>query len=285
MKRIIVLLPLIVAISLPLIANGERYQQELSIHDNDSLHISTDVPAIIVEENRSRDELNVELHGPNASRFRMTVKKNRDTVTVEVKKKRTLGIDLLEVFGTELRISIPKDMILENVEISSVSGSITVDPVIEGKEIFLSTVSGAIKFDALRSEDKIQIASVSGRIEGNQMESGTIIVDNVSGALLLQKVESRDGAVEVNTISGAVSLGTVNAATTEVNSISGKIEVALPSSFDGTLETSTLSGRIVTDLDRISETQTEKRSNTFIVGNGKERISLSSTSGSIHIDN
>ena len=155
MKRNILLVGLLLAIGLPLMAAGTSYRQELSIGKHDNIRISTDVPDIIIEQNNSGNRILVSLHGPNTSQFRMVANEGRDGIVVEVKRKRTFGLNAIDIFGTELRVSIPKSLSNGEFEITSVSGTIQVATSLVSNEVSFESVSVAITFEDRKVSEEV----------------------------------------------------------------------------------------------------------------------------------
>jgi DUF4097 and DUF4098 domain-containing protein YvlB len=130
----------------------------------------------------------------------------------------------------------------------------------------------------------LEIASVSGTIEGKAIEAGDVEITNVSGAIKINKITSTSRSdVEVGSVSGAVKLSLLDAAKATVESISGAISVTLPRTFAGHVSASSLSGSISTGIDGVHDLNTEKRTQTFAIGNGSAVLEVSTTSGSIRI--
>jgi hypothetical protein len=282
MRRVAYVLILLLVASLPLAAAGEAYRKELQIGNNDSLKIVSDIPDIIIDRNNSKNRIDVSLVGPNTTRFRMDIKESGDGVVIEVKKKFVFGVDLMDVFGTELTISLPHDLSYREVEIASVSGEVSLEMPLKAHSISLETVSGKISFENLAATDDVDLKSVSGAIVGSTVEAGDLSVEQVSGALRLESVRVQDDDVEISSISGSIEIGMFDTLEAEVRTISGFIDLKLPSSFDGVVQTSTISGR-VENLTRSVQSETEGKTNRSTLGNGRGMIVLSTTSGSIHI--
>lgn len=282
MKRTVLLLVLMAAM-FPLAASGESYRQRLQISEYDSLKISADIPEVIIEPNDSKGSVTVSLEGPSSDRFNFSVESHRNGISIEVRKKRTFGIDLIDVFGTELRITIPKHLLLGNVEISSVSGGLEVAMPIEAQEITLETVSGRLSFETLVADREVELHSVSGRIEGKSVEGSAIDVETVSGAIRLGSVTVLDDDLSIDSISGAVDLDLVEADRTEINTISGSIDMTLVKSFTGTVETHTIGGSVNADLPNGTTTSKDRKTTLFTIGNGSGHHELSTTSGAIRI--
>lgn len=282
MRRLVYVLILLLVASLPLAAAGEAYRKELQIGKNDSVKIISDIPDIIIDQNNSKNRIDVSLVGPNTTRFNMDIRESGGGVVIEVKKKFVFGVDLMDVFGTELIISLPQDLTYREVEIASVSGEVSLNMPITAESISLETVSGRISFETLEAADDVDLKSVSGAIVGSTVEAGDLSIEQVSGALRLESVRVKDDDVEISSVSGSIDIGIFDTSEAEIGTISGSIDLKLPSSFDGVVRTSTISGR-VENLTRSSQDETEGRNNRFTFGNGRGMIVLSTTSGSIRI--
>lgn len=283
MKRNILLVGLLLAIGLPLMAAGTSYRQELSIGKHDHIRISTDVPDIIIEHNNSNNRVIVSLEGPDNTKFRMFSNEGRDGIVVEVKRKNKLGFDIIDMFGTELRISLPKNLSFGEVEISSVSGSIQIETSLVADEISFESVSGAITFVDMQASEEVEIESVSGRISGAEIETTDFSAGSVSGSIDLKTVRAPAGEIDIETVSGSIVVGLVDSFEIGLATISGKIDISLSPSFGGKVETSTISGRIETKFPAATPASTDKRITTYRLGSEDHEAIFTSTSGAIHI--
>lgn len=283
MRRTILLLGLLLAVSLPLVAAGESYRQEMSIGEHGDIRISTDVPDIIIEPNNSGNRILVSLHGPNTSQFRMVANEGRDGIVVEVKRKRTFGLNAIDIFGTELRVSIPKSLSYGEFEITSVSGTIQVATSLVANEVSFESVSGAITFEDLKVSEEVEVESVSGKITGKNIEAKEFSGGSVSGAIRLETLHVPEGEVDIETVSGSIDVGMVESSEISMGTISGRIGIILSPSFTGKIETSTISGRIETNFPSSVPSSSEKRITTYRLGSKNHTAVFTSTSGAIHI--
>ncbi|HCJ95367.1 MAG TPA: hypothetical protein DHV69_09355 [Sphaerochaeta sp.] len=284
MKRVCVSILILLAASLSLGAAGETYRNDLTLRKDGEVQIKSDVPDITIIQESRGDSAAVTLTGAARDRYSMTVREDRDGIFVEVKRKQRLGIDLFQTLDAHLTVTLPNSWTEGELSVSTVSGQLKIPGPLYAEEVELHSVSGSIGFDSLSTTDSLEIASVSGSIEGKTIEAGDVGITSVSGAIMIDKIISTSRSdVEVGSVSGAIKLPLLDASNATVESISGAISVTLPRTFGGRVSASSLSGSISTSIDGVHDLSTEKRTQTFAVGNGSASLEVSTTSGAIRI--
>lgn len=284
MKRVCVSILILLAASLSLGAAGETYRNDLTLRKDGEVQIKSDVPDITIIQESRGNSAEVTLTGAARDRYRMTVREDRDGIFVEVKRKQRMGIDLFQSLDARLTVTLPASWTEGDLVVSTVSGQLKIAGPLYAEEVELHSVSGSIGFDSLVTTDSLEIASVSGSIEGKAIEAGDIAITSISGAIMIDKIVSTSRSdVEVNSVSGAIKLPLLDASKATVESISGAIGITLPRTFGGRVSASSISGSISTSIDGVHDLSTEKRTQTFAVGNGSASLEVSTTSGAIRI--
>jgi DUF4097 and DUF4098 domain-containing protein YvlB len=163
------------------------------------------------------------------------------------------------------------------VHVGTGSGSITVDGAKERVEA--STGSGSITLRQIAGAAKA--SSGSGSIELEQTAKGSVDLSTASGHV---RVRGANGGVTIGTASGSIQISGKPDANWTLSSSSGTISLDLPSGTPFTLDARTTSGGL--DIDHpvtISSIHGRSREVHGAVNGGGPVVSVSTTSGSIHI--
>lgn len=215
-----------------------------------------------------------------------------------------------------LVISLPKNMILDALEVGTVSAGVSLRGL-SGQNLNAHTVSGEISAYGLQAQS-IQLSATSGCIDGQRLQADRLKLSTVSGRITgdfgadTARLSSTSGRVEahgdvgseltLSSVSGSVQFeGTagrdfkVNTTsgkqylvlkdmprTIKCGSVSGSVELLLPDSEGGfSAEYSTVSGKFACDFPVTGKQ--EKRSGSARYGSGSTRLTLSTTSGAMRI--
>lgn len=284
-KRTYITVLVLFAFLFSLAAEGRRESPYPTLREDDWIKISSDAPGIVIERHGTDETMHVELTGRGSERYRLTVLRERDGVSVEVKKKQRIGVFLSDFFDAGLYISIPESWTEGEIEVETVSGAIRVEEFIEARDIGFGTVSGAITFTGLRADEEVEIESVSGAIRGSNVIASSLELSSVSGAIMIDRIEVFNGKedLQVESVSGAIKLGETKAGNAHVGSVSGSVHLTLSPRYEGTVRASSLSGSISADITADHTSWSEKRTQGFSIGSGHNSIEVETTSGSIKI--
>lgn len=246
---------------------------------------------------------------------KMVVTRENDRLHIAWNKShfRLFGFRPLE---KHLVISLPKTMILDALEIGTVSAGVSLRGL-TGQNLNAHTVSGEISAYGLQAQS-IQLSATSGCIDGQRLQANCLKLSTVSGRITgdfsadTARLSSTSGRVEahgdvgseltLSSVSGSVQFdGTagrdfkVNTTsgkqylalkdmprTIKCGSVSGSVELLLPDSEEGfSAEYSTVSGKFACDFPVTGKQ--EKRSGSARYGSGSTRLTLSTTSGAMRI--
>ena len=155
-----------------------------------------------------------------------------------------------------LKLTLPKNLKLEEAEFETVSADITASEL-HVKDVNFETVSG----------------SVEARLYGAR----SIDADSVSGDVDITAPEGPKNA-EIETTSGRVQLNLKKSADDcEISTVSGKVTLFLPKKGNFTISYDTTSGDFDSDIE-----MTQKGSK-YVVGKGSDRFDIDTTSGDLRI--
>ncbi len=283
MKRVLLVLCLFAAMVTPLFSAGTTDSYEGRIGANATIEVKSDIPSIRIVTNSSENRVTARLEGASSDRFIFTARESRDGFSVEVKRKRSLGVDLFTMLPAELVITIPRGATLGDLEISAVSGSVTIEDDLHVREIGIGTVSGAISVPTLSAERKVTFESVSGAIRGDVVTAPSITIGSVSGKIDIRELVAPAGQVSVETVSGSTSIGSLHAPISEIQTVSGSTTITLPASFAGTVETASVSGSIQVTFPRTQQVQSDRQRTYYQLGTGNDYSKVSTISGRVTI--
>ena len=177
-------------------------------------------------------------------------------------------IDIRQQSGdTDLASSKIKD-----VRLKSVSGDLCIkDSVFENA--LIQSTSGDIEADS--NEGKLHLKTVSGDVDADHSDCSSIEIESISGDIDL---DTASDTVYASSFSGDVDIHQEGSITMiKASSVSGDVSCRLKDR-DYTAELSTKSGDIRNDTDLCASLQSKK---TWIIGDGKGRVVLSSKSGDV----
>ena len=156
----------------------------------------------------------------------------------------------------DLTVTLPQGLILNKLEIDSVSADVDINEV-SAREIEVESVSGEVTGTLAEGVRELGIETVSGD------------VNVVAGA-----VETFD----IETTSGEISLQVTNPNSGSIDSTSGNVVLTMSPSIEGfLLEMETTSG------DFSSDFETSKEGNKYRYGTGRSKIELETVSGNISL--
>lgn len=167
-----------------------------------------------------------------------------------------------------------------SLSLSTVSGGIQSDDVWTFSSLYAKTISGSIRFNDI-SAAMLRLISTSGSVYADRA-SGTMELRSISGSV---KVEDAEGGGTYKTTSGSVRVnfsaltGHVDAST-----VSGGVRLNLPADASFELDAKSVSGGIHTAFNERLNFQKRNRAHGFVGTAPYYNILVSSTSGSIHIN-
>ena len=168
-----------------------------------------------------------------------------------------------------------------DISISSVSGDVKSERILELNSLRIETVSGDIKVNSV-SAPTVVANTTSGEIEFNKLNTNTSSLKTTSGDI---KVGSDVGTLTVDSTSGDIdmNLAEIKGAST-INSISGDIEIAIEVSNNLTLEGKTSSGNVSSDINSSNIEKGDKLLKATF-NEGENKLNITTASGDIKLDN
>lgn len=243
-------------------------------------------------------QFNIGRFGAFAEQKAETKKENSYTVT-EMKKVS------LELKSTPVEISTSEDTDLhvdffggaeEYCKVKQDNGHLSV--VEKSKGMFAGTRQKiSIRIPSGKAED-VNIEIVSGSVKMDSIAAATVDIESVSGSLRLSACKIQD--LDIESVSGSTSAegefekfsvecvsGSVKISSdiplkkkSRIESVSGSVTLHLPRNSDYELKFESMSGSF---HDDIAGTRTSKSGN-LRSGNGSVPISVSTMSGSLHVE-
>lgn len=213
-----------------------------------------------------RDDIKVLFEGAIASSNEiilpeLIVENKNNTLSIEVKHKSLMNIGF---YSSTIRVHvyIPKTY-LGDVVVKTVSGDIDLGYIGDVRNANLKSVSGDIKAESLYTE-KTTLKSTSGDMKIEDFK-GELDCGSTSGDLY----------VNVNKLNNNISS----------KSVSGDMKIELPDNAEFYLESKSTSGDIDCEFPISIQGKLSEKNINGRVGNGENRISVSTISGDIKITN
>lgn len=246
-----------------------------------SVNISTnDGNEIIVSEDSALDE---------DEQLRYYIKDGK--ITIKFRKSGSYFGLFNKYKSKQLSISLPKSMVLEDLDIELVSSRLKANDLFV-EDIDIDGVSGNIELNNVIS-DEISIEVVSGSVNVSG-KADELDIDGVSGSV---DVEGEFKKLDVGTVSGAIEangafidieLETVSGSKTlrvdsvpnqvRVEAVSGSTDIYLPTGTGVTVKSSAVSGSIRHNGEKL------EKNSTAIIGDGSVKINIDTVSGSVDIE-
>ena len=185
------------------------------------------------------------------------------------------GLELNEVnIDTASAEQEINDLRAEKLDVDSASGKILIHAE-QIENIDAYAASGSVTIN-MQKADKIEIDTASGAINVTADQVGKIETTSASGAINVEINDLDEG--DFHTASGSVTIRTNRFNTLDINTASGNITAFLPTEPGFTANLKSSSGSVNYSLDL------QKSGNDYICGDGSAKATISSASGSIHLD-
>jgi lia operon protein LiaG len=203
--------------------------------------------------------------------------KTGDKLFVETLQSKDIIVIGINIERTTMDIYIP-EIILEEFKINVVSGDVIMQDI-ETARLNLKTVSGDIKIEKLIAEI-IRIGSTSGDIVVKDY-TGNVDANSISGDIgLIDGSNNED--LDASTVSGDISIDQDAVSDMKIGSTSGDVKISLPEDSQFYLDVSTVSGDIKYDFS-LKIISSGRRDLEGTVGDGKDRIMISTVSGDVTV--
>jgi lia operon protein LiaG len=203
--------------------------------------------------------------------------KTGDKLFVETLSSKDIIVFGINIERTTMDIYIP-EIILEEFKINVVSWDVIMQDI-ETAQLNVETVSGDIKVEELIAEI-IRIGSTSGDIIVKDY-TGNIDANSISGDIgLIHGSDNED--LDTSTVSGDISIDQDSVSDMKIGSTSGDVKISLPEDSQFYLDVSTVSGDIKHDFS-LKVISSGRRDLEGTVGDGKDRIMISTVSGDVTV--
>ncbi|MEO7822378.1 MAG: DUF4097 family beta strand repeat-containing protein [Gemmatimonadaceae bacterium] len=242
-----------------------------------------------------RPDVRISAVATGDARLRFDANSNRITLTVDHHGRRghnnrgDARYDVSVPRGTRLSLeAVSGDVTATGsqgeIDASSVSGDVEVTAGV--REVNIESVSGGVR--ASQVNGNLRAESVSGSVRAETV-AGSVDASTVSGTIRLVGIQSRD--VRTETVSGDILYtGSIDAGGKYgFESHSGTIRLNIPRTSGAHVSVETFSGNVSTDFTagyrRPADRGRQGGRYEFTIGDGRARISASSFSGRIVINN
>lgn len=265
------------------IYNGTSFFQDLdstqSVSDIGKMEINTEsVNVEIIPENRTNLQASLKGWGKNGKK--LTVKKEEETIKIDVDKK-WISVSL-PFTGASLEVRVPEHY-KENLQTEIKSGNLTFAGTenLSLKQLSLKGHSGNIYLNGLNAE-KIATETRSGNVNLNKVTAQSTSVHVRSGNLTVKNFK---GPLSTSTRSGNAYIQPESlTAPIHAKTRSGNLKVNLPNENTGfMLDARVNSGNINSDFE-LQDAKMNDHQITGSYGDGTYDIKLETNSGNITID-
>ena len=149
----------------------------------------------------------------------------------------------------KLKVIIPSDVTLTELNINGVSSNIKLDGA-RADSIYVNSVSGNISASDIRAGESVSLASTSGNVKGKILVAcKSLKMASVSGNISFS-TEARVRELSTETVSGNVFLSNLNPAKSGlVDTVSGDVELEFLDNSGFEISYETVSGDIVSDFN------------------------------------
>lgn len=196
----------------------------------------------------------------------------------------------------KLVVEIPTDMTLDTVAVKTASGAVSAREL-TATSINLSSTSGKVSSDGCKA-NKMALGSTSGSLCANGAKANILNANTTSGAVAFEnsigytaKLSSVSGAISFSggftSISAQSTSGSVKLQTNlliekaDLSSVSGSIQLIAPEDTSAKVTASSVSGSFSSSF---ASALSSGKNASFTLGDGSGEINLSTTSGSIKLN-
>lgn len=220
-------------------AKGET----LNLGEAKNLVVKTSHNNISVVRGASSDGIVAELKGSGRSFDTVSTRMDGDTLTVSIESEnKWWQFWKIGLGSRRLEVLIPNSMDLDDITVSSVSGSVEVAELDAADYIKVSSVSGSVNVDPV-SAKVVEISSTSGHVDAASVKADEAKVSSVSGHVELGWFEG--GSLTLSSTSGGVDLyDTGKFENLELRSVSGGIDAELGIGTAPSVNASSVSGNV-----------------------------------------
>lgn len=249
---------------------------------NSRLNIErSNVPEVTVElyDNRTRELISK----PDW----LSIKEENGIITIKEDKKGSF-MNLLDIFKSDkdalgaafINIKLPKNAVINDAKLGSISGSLSVLGV-KANKIHATTVSGKVHAADIECTH-IKLKSTSGAVVGDNIVSDWVDLGSTSGSV---KLSGNHEEVKCGTVSGSVLYeGADRLKSLSLSSVSGSITVKVTEPEKFNLNLTSVSGKIDTSGFAVVDSAPGRKK--VIVENRSEALQIKATtvSGKIALD-
>lgn len=217
----------------------------------------------------------------------LSIKEENGHITIKEDKKGSF-MNLLDIFKTDkdsigaafINIKLPKNAVINDAKLGSISGSLSVLGV-KANKIQATTVSGKVHAADIECTH-IKLKSTSGAVVGDNIESVWVDLGSTSGSV---KLSGNHEDVKCGTVSGSLLYeGAERLKSLNLSSVSGGITVKVLEPEKYNLNLTSVSGKIDTSGFAVVDSAPGRKK--VVVENRSEalQIKASTVSGKIALD-
>lgn len=278
----------------------ERYKEKVTLDAFNSIQINCNSNIEILKSDKYKLDFDVP---KESGEVNYSVKDNKLIISQSVKNKVNINFDFNfdqdNLNESYIKIYVPTDIKIKNMELESEEGNITIPPI-ENENIIIKSDYGNVLIDYLNTKHSINIKMNNGKLDIRKAKAENINIFNDYGNVKLSNVDCNDLSVILN--NGQYFADNINSknyilkneyGNNELsNSISEKLKINVD---NGTLKINEMDSgntEIINDYGKILAEKLNTTSLIMKLGNGDVKISgifkgtsiITSEYGNVSID-
>jgi len=271
--------------------NSVDEEKSISLDNVNEIQVILSSETVNIHRLESGNEVRFHYHGNCWPKFNLVIENANGKVSVHRESLIRLGDMTLDIYlpadySRSLDVNVSSGAVttesfnLENFGVNATSGKLTAD-MIKAAYVSIQSTSGAVDVKNITAE-QLAITTHSGNISTGQCAVSEAVVEATSGNIELAGVT---GNFDLKTSSGKVTLSypTFDNNTLKVGTTSGSVALELPATAGFQLDAQSTSGKIQSDFSVGNAEGVAIKGATGQVGMGTGKITVSTTSGNIHL--
>lgn len=171
----------------------------------------------------------------------------------------------------DLTIMLPEGI---DFDVDNVSASIVFSTDILLEDVNISTVSGNVDIKKLTA-NSFDLENVSGELFAKEIKADRIDCKSVSGDIDIDALYGYE--FDAETVSGKVNIGVYDKTDIDINSISGTVNLILSKNIGAEVDFSSVSGNIRSDIPHTQNGE------TYVFGSDDAKVQIETVSGNLYI--
>lgn len=249
-------------------------EKSISTDQVSTIQVNMTSVGVHIIRTEASNEIKVRFSGKAMQEIKLVSEINDKTLFISVQRKHE-NMPIYE--DVVLDVYIPTNY-TKNLSIKMLSGDVKMDSFDLANFTF-DTASGKLEADQVKA-DKISIRASSGKIEVKKIDTKLVDIKGKSSTIKLDEGIANEARIETSSGKVFVSYDNFIDQNININTSSGSVTLELPETAEFLVEANTSSGKFESDFPiKI----TDKKDIKGQIGMENNKISIKTSSGSIHI--